>query len=554
MTREEIEAKEFEGRFEKEVDLLLYDLGFKFIDGGTSAVIKASNNREIGQIDGIFSFDNYIFLIETKSGNVVTNEIYMFYDKWAQENNIQRILTKYGIPRTGKLVVRIFFWMGKNRFPDDQISENIKNHLNDDTKINRLLFRDDYDYFLENLKIIGKWERNDFLNFIDIKKGRIRREEIYAIQYFIKEDKPVYLFATDVKTLLENCFISRRRDYEFGYQRGLNPNKIKSVTNFIDKTQSESSINFAFPNSILINCLEEFNPQPRPDRGTEFQRCKINFPISYSSSRIIDGQHRLLGFSKFGEEVLKKHYLPVIAFENLDKEDEVNTFVMINSKQTSVNGNLILILISQFEYRKDKERDFYFKKFATDVTLELDKNSPLSNNIFKGWGKRGDFDVTLKSIVTAFLGEELLKGRYHFLVSELPELTGTEDYHRKVNSASNYIKQILVKVKNVFREDWEREKSFFLSNQGMRLLFRIIHFLERNKRMGHIEIEKNILDLIETLGDPKSQNKIDTRYLDTLKVYLGEQGFKLATKKVIEEKIKIIEGYQGFQSDLRRLR
>ena len=162
--------------------------------------------------------------------------------------------------------------------------------------------------------------------------------------------------------------------------------------------------------------------------------------------------------------------------------------------------------------------------------------------------------MTLKSIVTAFLGEELIKGRYHFLVSALPEQTGTEDYRTKVNSAFNYIKEILVKVKIVFREDWEREKSFFLSNQGIRLLFRIIHFFERNKRMGHIERDKNILDLIEILGDSENQNKIDTRYLDTLKEFLGEQGFKLATKKVIEEKINIIEGYQNFQSDLRRLR
>ena len=86
-----------------------------------------------------------------------------------------------------------------------------------------------------------------------------------------------------------------------------------------------------FPNSILISTprlTEQIIPKENCPKIT-----KINFPTSYTSCKIIDGQHRLLGFSKIPPELQQDHSLPVIAIPDLGENMEIKTFIAINTNQ-----------------------------------------------------------------------------------------------------------------------------------------------------------------------------------------------------------------------------
>ena len=62
--------------------------------------------------------------------------------------------------------------------------------------------------------------------------------------------------------------------------------------------------------------------------------------------RIVDGQHRLMGYSKLDVLKQKESELPVIVFDNMTKEEEIEMFLKINMEQQKINPNLTLILKS----------------------------------------------------------------------------------------------------------------------------------------------------------------------------------------------------------------
>ncbi|MDH3395142.1 MAG: hypothetical protein OEL52_03195 [Nitrosopumilus sp.] len=100
-----------------------------------------------------------------------------------------------------------------------------------------------------------------------------------------------------VDTLLNSCYISRRRrnSYDPGYQRTLNEKRISNIQQNI-----ENQNGLAFPNSILIyspKLSDNIIPKEECPKSTT-----TRFPTSFCSCRVIDGQHRLLGFSKLDQE------------------------------------------------------------------------------------------------------------------------------------------------------------------------------------------------------------------------------------------------------------
>ena len=87
----------------------------------------------------------------------------------------------------------------------------------------------------------------------------------------------------------------------------------------------------AFPN--LIPHKQSFwllpNKPPRHDCPCQVT---INLPQDYSSCKVIDGQHRLLGFSKISDEIARSYNLPIVAFERLTEQEEIKTFITINTE------------------------------------------------------------------------------------------------------------------------------------------------------------------------------------------------------------------------------
>jgi DNA sulfur modification protein DndB len=123
------------------------------------------------------------------------------------------------------------------------------------------------------------------------------------------------------------------------YQRMIDRKRIKSIGEFI---RNEGY----FATNILVNFTENcvFEPLSTQENGIEGLRFgNLILPSKFKSAWIIDGQHRLFGFSGL-EQKLREQPLFVVAFERMQTDEEAELFITINHKQKSVPKDLLVAL------------------------------------------------------------------------------------------------------------------------------------------------------------------------------------------------------------------
>lgn len=115
----------------------------------------------------------------------------------------------------------------------------------------------------------------------------------------------------------------------------------------------------------------------------------MHLPKKYKSLYIIDGQHRLYGYadSKFS----KTNSIPVVAFLDLKKADQVRLFMEINENQKAVSKNLQNTLNSDLLWDSavyNERRKAVNLKIAQQ--LGEDRNSRLFDRIIIGENNKTD--------------------------------------------------------------------------------------------------------------------------------------------------------------------
>jgi DNA sulfur modification protein DndB len=180
-----------------------------------------------------------------------------------------------------------------------------------------------------------------------------------------------YLFFIEPQKLLQASYVARREvGNERHYQRILQKTRIRSIKRFLRKGRS-------FPNSIIVafNKAPDFTPYPEvakqypwwPDQ-TGFG-C-LAFPADYRSCWIIDGQHRLYGFS----DVRTSANISVVAFHKLPLEKQAEYFIEINREQKPVDPDLIWDLQGTIHPSSDDG-------VISNAVRKLNENPPLEKKI-----------------------------------------------------------------------------------------------------------------------------------------------------------------------------
>lgn len=514
---------------EKVVNKLFLDLGFDFVD--CNIVVK-EGEEEIGEIDGLFRLkDDYLLILETDDEKKASSrKIGEFYSKWSDKKNIKKIQNKYKINRAIESI-RIFI-ANKSETPVGNTKKSLRHHFEGSSN-NKILYKDDIKYFQESFSIIGKWARNDLINFIGLHKKPKHMIEKDALRISIGEHK-AYLFSATAYELLNSCYIYRRRDRaQKGYQRILKPKRINKIKKFIGDKKSIS-----FPNSLIISCSKRLEDSEHEETGG----CKINFPTGYCSSKVVDGQHRLLGFANAEEHIQKEHCLPIIAFDDMKDVEEAKTFITINTEQKNIDPNLLLILKSDFPW--DKGSKFFNEKQAVLVIKKLNdiKNSPLHKKIFLGYNPPRSGKITLATLVSAVLGNNLVAGNRHLLQQNIED----------IKTPYKEIRRIFAEMKRSLPDYCDFKKinqteGFFFSNKGLRVIFRLIQFLIRNEQKGNIKIGFH--------GLFKDLNSIvDDKLVNDLQKYYGEGGATKATGELMKKlKITKEKKYKKFKVNLRQI-
>lgn len=163
-------------------------------------------------------------------------------------------------------------------------------------------------------------------------------------------ERSFYQFLLSPEILKKITFVHRRylqfmiNEDKFSYQRIINPGRLIEISTFIKDGGY-------FPNSILINFNRDiqFEKGPKPKHTlNDVEFGYLVLPKKYGYAWIIDGQHRVFGFSGY-PELAKEHKLSVIATIQLPSKDQAQLYVDINQNQKAIDKDDIWDLYTQLD-------------------------------------------------------------------------------------------------------------------------------------------------------------------------------------------------------------
>jgi DGQHR domain-containing protein len=141
--------------------------------------------------------------------------------------------------------------------------------------------------------------------------------------------------------VLANCCFatSREENPKTGFQRVLDEKRAQEIADYMD-------LGFGtIPSSIVLSA------QPVADLQAIGRGKTIEFTFDPHSFLIIDGQHRVYGFSK----AKTKLRVPVVVYNGLNKQQESRLFMDVNTKQRPVPNELLLDIKKLAEAESNEE-------------------------------------------------------------------------------------------------------------------------------------------------------------------------------------------------------
>jgi len=144
---------------EEEIIGFLRNLGFTEID--SNPIIK-DGKAEIGEIDSLFEYKDYLFIIEVSTKKRLDNQKKnFFFSKWSDEYNLRILRKKYNLNK--KKTFRIYF---------DRVTNTPENHAGLDhitlrRKGNKIVYLDMYEKFHDELDRNPSLARKHFLEWLE---------------------------------------------------------------------------------------------------------------------------------------------------------------------------------------------------------------------------------------------------------------------------------------------------------------------------------------------------------------------------------------------------
>ena len=315
-----------------------------------------------------------------------------------------------------------------------------------------------------------------------------------------------YCFVTTPRCLLKISFVNHRslNDPEGAptYQRLVSRSRLRAIGEYIAQGGF-------FPNNILVN----FTRQVRFDRISHDDDANVVFgtlylPDRYRSAWIIDGQHRLYGFSPIDDTFLN-HNVIVVAFENLSKAEEASLFVTINHEQKSVPKHLLDDLEGELKWGSSipSERIGAIASRLINC-LNTDVGEAFYNRItqqgIKSTNKTCLTIPALKDAIrrSGIVGKALLNNSNY----DLGPLCGASDVET-LDRARSAINQFFAAIRNANLDEWESGREGHLcTNVAVQayllLLGSLIKYWEANTAADAREmaVEDILLELEEYMA------------------------------------------------------
>lgn len=313
-----------------------------------------------------------------------------------------------------------------------------------------------------------------------------------------------YNFLMSPYDLMKIAYVSHKSADLDTYQRMVKPARLKSIAAYIDdggQFPTNIVINFKTKDPLQFNKHESFE-------GSTFGTLKL--PGLYGAAWVIDGQHRLYGFS-FAEKG-ENHMVPVLAYENMAAADEMQLFIDINSKQVKVSRGLLNELYSNLNYGSaDPVKQFEALYPRVALRLGAMTKSPIRNRVLTVDKDKDHFRcLTLTSLADGikenrFLGTvtQTPPNPAVYQTGQLSALSG--DYEEAAEKAADVLAGYFDLFAKGVPVNWDlgdAKGGFLCTNNGLRALMRLlkelIAFVEDSEQVKAQHLDAD--DLVERLA------------------------------------------------------
>ncbi|MBD1367561.1 DGQHR domain-containing protein [Mucilaginibacter sp. ZT4R22] len=315
-----------------------------------------------------------------------------------------------------------------------------------------------------------------------------------------------YSFSIEPEKLLKIGYVLHRNKANENmmptYQRLIKKTRLKEIHKFIEEDGGY------FPNSIIINIVSDRSKELYFERSSNQVIDSISkigilhLPKKYRSAYIIDGQHRLYGYSN---SVYKNtNTIPVVALVNLERSEQVRLFMQINENQKPVSKDLRNTLDADLLWDSESYID-QIRALKSRIAIKLgeDRNSPFYNKITIGEDK--------KSISTQQIGITLNKcdflGKVKAKIIEKPGTFYFGNLNRAYLNISDFLIRCFTYLKNGLGELWDQEGNIIVINKGFYGITLLL-----NDCVNHLKTH----DIIDNNTSPKEIFEEMADYLNSI--------------------------------------
>ena len=497
----------------KNSDLMLEDeiwslfalMGYKFLnkDRNFNLPYEKDDFSQTKQIDVFAKDDETILIVECKSSE--TNK----------KGDFKKELESYaGIIDGLKKSINSLFPSTKYKFKFILATKNLS--ISDEDlirlkKINGIHLNDEaIEYFFQLYSQIGPASKYQFLgNLFEGQEVPEMQNKIPAVRGKMG-GHTYYAFATEPENLLKIGYVLHRNKANVNmmptYQRLIKKNRLKAVHDFIENGGY-------FPNSVVISIDAEkcqFDVANTQVSSTISNVGILHLPKRYKSAYIIDGQHRLYGYSNTEYKI--KNTIPVVAFVNLSREEQVQLFMQINENQKAVSKDLRNTLNADLLWTSENYIEKH-KALCSRLAIFLgeNRNSPLFAKISIGEDKK---IVTTQAIENALRKSRFLGKVSKNKIEELG-LFFTGDIDNAYERLKDYLLKGFDYLATNVKDEWSKEgEGVILLNRGIYGFILILSDI-----LYHINNSKNID--IRRAAISKLFDELKT-YIDPLIIFINE--------------------------------
>lgn len=515
-------AKSFDVEFEDRVWSLFAQLGYDFLnkDRSFNLPYDKANPKLTQQID-VFAKDNEtVLVIECKAAS--SNKRGDF------KKELEAMIGKIeGLRKS----VQSLFPTQKLKFKYILATRNYSISNEDIERLNKVggshFSEETIDYYFSLFSQIGVAAKYQLLG------GLFFGQEIPELENMVPavEGKmggyTYYSFSIEPEKLLKIGYVLHRNKANINmmptYQRLIKKSRLKSVHEFIENGGY-------FPNSIVISIdankckFERANNQVV---STLSNVGILHLPKRYRSAYIIDGQHRLYGYT--GSRFKLSNTIPVVAFLNLSRSEQVKLFMQINENQKPVSKDLRNTLNADLLWDSENKLE-QMRALCSRISIFLGENreSALFGKISIGEDKR--------IVTTSAIENALRKSNFLGKVTKNKiEVLGTfynGDLDNTYKNLTAFLNECFIYISDNSPEEWAKEgDGMLLINKGIYGLIMVISdfvdFLIKHYDINISKLtSKQLFNEVKSYLDPIIVwvNSIDNEVREELKSSYGAGG------------------------------